>query len=142
MAEGTEIEERVDLEEDNYMEEIDDDVQDQLDEDGEDDAGDAHAEENVEEEYEDSKTEGSQKDQSPEADRIVANTEPAEDEQKPPASVNEEEKEKHAQLLALPPHGSEVFIGGLPRDVIEDELRDLCEPIGEIFEVIILLICT
>jgi heterogeneous nuclear ribonucleoprotein R len=28
MAEGTEIEERVDLEEDNYMEEIDDDVQD------------------------------------------------------------------------------------------------------------------
>jgi heterogeneous nuclear ribonucleoprotein R len=142
MAEGTEIEERVDLEEDNYMEEIDDDVEDQLDEDGEDDAGDPHAEENVEEEYEDSKTEGSQKDQSPEADRIVANTEPAEDEQKPTASVNEEEKEKHAQLLALPPHGSEVFIGGLPRDVIEDELRDLCEPIGEIFEVIILLICT
>ena len=142
MAEGTEIEERVDLEEDNYMEEIDDDVEDQLDEDGEDDAGDPHAEENVEEEYEDSKTEGSQKDQSPEADRIIANTEPAEDEQKPTASVNEEEKEKHAQLLALPPHGSEVFIGGLPRDVIEDELRDLCEPIGEIFEVMILLICT
>jgi len=135
MAEGTEIEERVDLEEDNYMEEIDDDVEDQLDEDGEDDAGDPHAEENVEEEYEDSKTEGSQKDQSPEADRIVANTEPEEDEQKPTASVNEEEKEKHAQLLALPPHGSEVFIGGLPRDVIEDELRDLCEPIGEIFEI-------
>eukprot|EP00258_Populus_trichocarpa_P016568 XP_006375383.1 heterogeneous nuclear ribonucleoprotein Q [Populus trichocarpa] len=135
MAEGTEIEERVDLEEDNYMEEIDDDVEDQLDEDGEDDAGDPHAEENVEEEYEDSKTEGSQKDQSPEADRIVADTEPAEDEQKPTASVNEEEKEKHAQLLALPPHGSEVFIGGLPRDVIEDELRDLCEPIGEIFEI-------
>ncbi|KAJ6320145.1 hypothetical protein OIU78_015518 [Salix suchowensis] len=133
MAEGTEIDERVDLEEDNYMEEIDDDVEDQLDEDGEDDAGDAHAEENVEEEYEDSKTEGSQKDQSPEADRTVANTEPAEDEQKSTASVNEEDKEKHAQLLALPSHGSEVFIGGLPKDVIEDELRDLCEPIGEIF---------
>ncbi|KAJ6723156.1 hypothetical protein OIU74_007697 [Salix koriyanagi] len=135
MAEGTEIDERVDLEEDNYMEEIDDDVEDQLDEDGEDDAGDAHAEENVEEEYEDSKTEGSQKDQSPEADRTVANTEPAEDEQKSTASVNEEDKEKHAQLLALPSHGSEVFIGGLPKDVIEDELRDLCEPIGEIFEI-------
>ena len=142
MAEGTEIDERVDLEEDNYMEEIDDDVEDQLDEDAEDDAGDAHAEENVEEEYEDSKTEGSQKDQSPEADRTVANTEPAEDEQKSTASVNEEDKEKHAELLALPPHGSEVFIGGLPKDVTEDELRDLCEPIGEIFEVIILLIYT
>ncbi|KAF9669124.1 hypothetical protein SADUNF_Sadunf14G0075400 [Salix dunnii] len=135
MAEGTEIDERVDLEEDNYMEEIDDDVEDQLDEDGEDDAGDAHAEENVEEEYEDSKTEGSQKDQSPEVDRTDANTEPAEDEQKSTASVNEEDKEKHAQLLALPPHGSEVFIGGLPKDVIENELRDLCEPIGEIFEI-------
>ncbi|CAK7348642.1 unnamed protein product [Dovyalis caffra] len=135
MAEGTEIEERVDLDEDNYMEEIDDDVEDQLDEDGEDDAGDAHAEENVEEEYEDSKTEGSQKDQSPEADRSPANTDLLEDEQKPTASVNEEEKQKHAQLLALPPHGSEVFIGGLPKDVIEDDLRDLCKPIGEIFEI-------
>ena len=137
MAEGREIEERVDLEEDNYMEEIDDDVEEQLDEDGEDDAGDAHAEENVEEEYEDSKPEGSQKDQSPEADRSLANFNPAEDEQKPTASVNEEEKEKHAQLLSLPPHGSEVFIGGLPKDVMEDGLRDLCETIGEIFEVII-----
>ncbi|KAL9397090.1 hypothetical protein Peur_011343 [Populus x canadensis] len=135
MAEGTEIEERVDLEEDNYMEEIDDDVQDQLDEDGEDDAGDAHAEENVEEEYEDSKPEGSQKDQSPEADRSLPNAEPVEDEQKPTASVKKEEKDKHAQLLSLPPHGSEVFIGGLPKDVIEDELRDLCETIGEIFEI-------
>ncbi|KAJ6390707.1 hypothetical protein OIU77_024841, partial [Salix suchowensis] len=134
MAEGREIEERVDLEEDNYMEEIDDDVEEQLDEDGEDDAGDAHAEENVEEEFEDSKPEGSQKDQSPEADRSLANSNPAEDEQKPTASVNEEEKEKHAQLLSLPPHGSEVFIGGLPKDVMEDELRDLCETIGEIFE--------
>ena len=37
--------------------------------------------------------------------------------------------------LALPPHGSEVFIGGLPRDACEDDLRELCEPIGEIFEV-------
>ncbi|KAJ6729649.1 hypothetical protein OIU85_020547 [Salix viminalis] len=134
MAEGREIEERVDLEEDNYMEEIDDDVEEQLDEDGEDDAGDAHVEENVEEEFEDSKPEGSQKDQSPEADRSLANSNPAEDEQKPTASVNEEEKEKHAQLLSLPPHGSEVFIGGLPKDVMEDELRDLCETIGEIFE--------
>ncbi|KAH8517031.1 hypothetical protein H0E87_005112 [Populus deltoides] len=135
MAEGTEIEERVDLEEDNFMEEIDNDVQDQLDEDGEDDAGDAHAEENVEEEYEDSKPEGSQKDQSPEADRSLPNTEPVEDEQKPIAPVKKEEKDKHAQLLSLPPHGSEVFIGGLPKDVIEDELRDLCEVIGEIFEI-------
>ncbi|KAJ0250069.1 Heteroproteinous nuclear ribonucleoprotein Q [Hirschfeldia incana] len=48
---------------------------------------------------------------------------------------DEEEKEEYSRLLSLPPHGSEVFIGGLPRDVGEEDLRDLCEPIGDIFEV-------
>ncbi|KAG9453181.1 hypothetical protein H6P81_006085 [Aristolochia fimbriata] len=60
-------------------------------------------------------------------------------------SVNKEEvvnsakaegdTEKHAELLALPPHGSEIFIGGLPRDATEEDLRGLCEAIGDIFEV-------
>ena len=27
--------------------------------------------------------------------------------------------------LALPPHGSEVFIGGLPQDASKDDLREL-----------------
>ncbi|XP_048230662.1 heterogeneous nuclear ribonucleoprotein Q [Ricinus communis] len=138
MAEGTEVEERVDLdEEDNYMEEMEDDVEDQLDEDGDDDDdnGDANVEENAEEDDDDSKTEGSQEDQSPEIARKCTNSEPLEDDEKPTASVNEEEKEKHAQLLSLPPHGSEVFIGGLPKDALEDDLRDLCEPIGDIFEI-------
>ncbi|KAJ0968642.1 hypothetical protein J5N97_025559 [Dioscorea zingiberensis] len=48
---------------------------------------------------------------------------------------DDEEIKKHNELLALPPHGSEVFIGGLPRDVTEEDLRALCEPFGEIFEV-------
>ncbi|KAL6623460.1 hypothetical protein ACP70R_033339 [Stipagrostis hirtigluma subsp. patula] len=48
---------------------------------------------------------------------------------------DEEEKRKWDELLALPPHGSEVFIGGLPRDITEEDLRDLCEPLGEIYEV-------
>ncbi|XP_078442240.1 RNA-binding (RRM/RBD/RNP motifs) family protein [Wolffia australiana] len=48
---------------------------------------------------------------------------------------NEEDMEKHAELLSLPPHGSEVFIGGIPRDATEENLRELCEPFGEIFEV-------
>ncbi|CAL5004463.1 unnamed protein product [Urochloa decumbens] len=48
---------------------------------------------------------------------------------------DEEEKRKWEELLALPPHGSEVFIGGLPRDITEDDLRELCEPLGEIYEV-------
>uniref|UniRef100_M4F8J6 RRM domain-containing protein n=1 Tax=Brassica campestris TaxID=3711 RepID=M4F8J6_BRACM len=62
--------------------------------------------------------------------------ETAEDEEKSSASpIDEEEREKYSHLLSLPPHGSEVFIGGLPRDVGEEDLRDLCEAIGEIFEV-------
>ncbi|CAL9769893.1 unnamed protein product, partial [Musa acuminata subsp. burmannicoides] len=40
-----------------------------------------------------------------------------------------------AKLLALPPHGSEVFIGGLPRDASEEDLRELAEPFGDIYEV-------
>jgi heterogeneous nuclear ribonucleoprotein R len=48
---------------------------------------------------------------------------------------DEEGKRKWEELLVLPPHGSEVFIGGLPRDITEEDLRELCEPLGEIFEV-------
>ncbi|CAD6246445.1 unnamed protein product [Miscanthus lutarioriparius] len=48
---------------------------------------------------------------------------------------DEEERSKWDELLALPPHGSQVFIGGLPRDITEDDLRELCEPLGEIYEV-------
>ncbi|KAK0582381.1 hypothetical protein LWI29_024953 [Acer saccharum] len=136
MTENTEVEERVDLEEDNYMEEIDDDVEEQLDDDGEDEGGDGNGEENDEEEgYEYSKTGDSGKDGSPEANRSHDDSEHVEDEEKPTAFISEEEKEKHAQLLALPPHGSEVFIGGLPKDAVEEDLRDLCELLGEVFEV-------
>ncbi|KAJ0021224.1 hypothetical protein Pint_31881 [Pistacia integerrima] len=48
---------------------------------------------------------------------------------------DEDEKKKHAQLLALPPHGSEVYIGGIPHDASEDDLRSFCETIGEVTEV-------
>lgn len=135
MAEGPEVEERVDLDEDNYMEEIDDDVEEQIDDDGADGGGYENVEENVEEGHEDSTTEASGKDQSPEADRSHIASESVEDGEKPAASVDEDDKEKHAELLALPPHGSEVFIGGLPRDTVEEDLRDLSEPIGEVLEV-------
>ncbi|KAJ8748507.1 hypothetical protein K2173_003405 [Erythroxylum novogranatense] len=135
MREGTEVEEQVDLEEDNYMEEIDEDVEDQLDEDGEDYAGDAHVEENDEGDYDDSRTGDYQKDQLLETDKSNVDSEPVENEEKPSSSISEEEKEKHDHLLSLPPHGSEVFIGGLPKDTSEDDLRDLCQPMGEIFEI-------
>lgn len=141
MAEGTEVEERVDLEEDNYMEGMDDDVDEPIDEDGADEGGKNNAEENTEadhheltskvEEDEKSTVEGGHEAEEPSDD----------DKELPTAPVDDEVKEKHAQLLAQPPHGSEVFIGGLPRDTSEEDLKDLCEPMGEIHEVIIYNCC-
>ncbi|KAL5572194.1 hypothetical protein UlMin_021791 [Ulmus minor] len=133
MAEGAEVDERVDLDEENYMED-DDEVEEQLDEDGGDSGGDSDGDANVEE-NDDSMAGASRKDQSPDAERRDISPEFAEDEEKPVAPIDEEEREKHAQLLALPPHGSEVFIGGLPREVTEEDLRDLCDAIGDILEI-------
>eukprot|EP00250_Pteridium_aquilinum_P009088 c18434_g1_i1 orf=399-2066(-) len=38
-------------------------------------------------------------------------------------------------LLSRPEHGSEVFVGNISKDTMEDDLRELCAPCGEIFEV-------
>lgn len=135
MAEGAEVEERVDLDEDNYMEEMDDDAEEQADEDGADGGSDENVEEHADEADEDPTTRASEKEHSPEPYGSENGGELVEDEEKPSASLSEEEKEKHAQLLALPPYGSEVFIGGLPKDASEEDLRELCSEIGEILEV-------
>ncbi|XP_027348972.1 heterogeneous nuclear ribonucleoprotein Q-like isoform X1 [Abrus precatorius] len=135
MSEGAEIDERVDLDEENYMEEMDDDVEEQIDDDAVDGGEDENVEGSGEEhEYDDSAAEADGKDQLPEAEKSDIATEFGEDERKP-SFINEDEKEKHDEILALPPHGSEVFIGGLPRDVCEDDLRELCDPMGDILEV-------
>ncbi|KAL1367097.1 hypothetical protein HN51_021171 [Arachis hypogaea] len=163
MSEGAEIDERVDFDDENYMEEMDDDdVEEQSDgddedddddgdgddnnndnandnddddDDDDDDGVDGQGEENAEEqEYEDSGEEAGGKDQMAKGDRTGITTGSEGDGLKPPF-IDEEEKQKHDELLAMPPHGSEVFIGGLPRDVCEDDLRELCESLGEIFEV-------
>ncbi|XP_068315545.1 heterogeneous nuclear ribonucleoprotein Q-like [Pyrus communis] len=135
MAEGAEVEDRVDLDEDNFMEEMDDDVDEQIDEDGVDGGSDENVEDHVEEAHEDPATKASDTDHPPKPDESHHAGEFVEDGEKPSSPVNEEEKEKHAQLLALPPYGSEVFIGGLPKDTSEEDLRDLCNEIGEIIEV-------
>ncbi|KAA8520793.1 hypothetical protein F0562_014935 [Nyssa sinensis] len=131
MADGTEIEDRVDLDDDNYIEEMDDDVEEQIEDEGAGEGGN----ENGEDLQEDLRSGDHGKDQSAEDDRSHMTTEPVEDEKNPTASIDEVDREKHAELLALPPHGSEIFIGGLPRDVSEEDLRNLCESIGEIFEI-------
>ncbi|XWS28566.1 hypothetical protein CRYUN_Cryun25bG0081100 [Craigia yunnanensis] len=46
-----------------------------------------------------------------------------------------DEKRKHAELLARPPHGSEVYIGGIPHDVSQEDLKGFCESVGEVTEV-------
>ncbi|CAL0315419.1 unnamed protein product [Lupinus luteus] len=130
MSERVETDERVDYDEENYMEETDEDVEEQIDGDEVDEHSDEDAEGIEENEYEDSVAEAGGKDQLPVADRSGIAAESAE-----PSFIDEEEKKKHDELLALPPHGSEVFIGGLPRDVCEDDLRELCELIGDIHEV-------
>ncbi|CAN6380490.1 unnamed protein product [Urochloa humidicola] len=48
---------------------------------------------------------------------------------------DEEEKEKHAELLALPPHGSEVYVGGISSDVSSEDVKRLFESVGEVVEV-------
>ncbi|CAI0398306.1 unnamed protein product [Linum tenue] len=47
----------------------------------------------------------------------------------------DDEKKKHDELLALPPHGSEVYIGGIPHDTTQEELRGFCESVGDVHEV-------
>lgn len=134
MADGSEIEDRVDLDEDNYIEE-DDDVEDQIEEE---DKEDGASDENIE--PEDSNIVNKRKDKMSEEDGTpVALDHVEEDETHHGASISEEEMEKQAELLSLPPHGSEIFIGGMSRDVSEGDLRDLCEPFGELFEVRIVI---
>ncbi|KAM1757605.1 hypothetical protein ACFX11_006842 [Malus domestica] len=50
-------------------------------------------------------------------------------------SGDEDEKKKHAEFLALPPHGSEVYIGGIPHDASQEDLKAFCEAVGKVIEV-------
>ena len=43
--------------------------------------------------------------------------------------------EKSGELLKRPPHGSEIFVGGITRDTTEEDLRILCSSCGDIYEV-------
>ncbi|KAM7472345.1 hypothetical protein LguiA_010528 [Lonicera macranthoides] len=150
MAEGTEAEDRVDFD-DNYVEEMDDFVEEQIEEERISSGGGGSVEENDveqieeerisggcannDEEQQDIRIDNSEKEQSPLEDRSPIDAEPQENRENTTTSVNEDDKEKRAELLALPPHGSEIFIGALPRDVSEEALNDLCQSIGEIFEI-------
>lgn len=83
-------------------------------------------------------------DEEEEEEEVEEEVEEEEEEDANDAQTNEKMKDtemdgevekKHAELLALPPHGSEVYLGGFSQDVSEDDLRHLCETIGEVTEV-------
>ncbi|KAJ6756059.1 hypothetical protein OIU79_028465 [Salix purpurea] len=46
-----------------------------------------------------------------------------------------DEERKHAELLSLPPHGTEVYLGGIPPDASEEDLKEFCESIGAVTQV-------
>ncbi|KAL2461429.1 RNA-binding (RRM/RBD/RNP motif) family protein [Abeliophyllum distichum] len=129
MTENAEIEDRVDFDDDNYIEE-DDDVEEPMEDEGAGEGG-----ENDVDELQEDISGDSRKEQTPGMDGNNLGIEHVEDEEKPSTPIKEDDKEKHAELLAFPPHGSEVFIGGISRDISEEDLRELCEPFGEIFEI-------
>ncbi|GAA0163511.1 hypothetical protein LIER_19356 [Lithospermum erythrorhizon] len=128
MADNNEVEEQVDLDDDNYIDE-DEDPEQHIEDEG---AGEA-IEENVEVERDDIRDENHG--DSMKVDRGDMGSVSTEGEEKPCTSVSKDDEDKHVELLARPSHGSEVFIGGLPRDVSEDDLTDLCEKFGDIFEI-------
>ncbi|CAL9098558.1 unnamed protein product [Musa textilis] len=131
-----EPEEQVDLDGDNDIEEEEEeedmmDDEDPVEEEEEEDNGYRKAREEFGEEDEEERSYGADEDNDEDGDgdgrsEKVPTIEGAED---------DEDSRKRAKLLALPPHGSEVFIGGLPRDASEEDLRELAEPFGDIYEV-------
>ncbi|CAA3011314.1 heterogeneous nuclear ribonucleo R [Olea europaea subsp. europaea] len=118
-----EIEDQAELGIDNEMEEIaEEEVEyEEVEEEVEEEEME-EVEEEEEEEESDANGAGAQKD--PDGDQDMKNSEQEVDALK-----------RHAELLALPPHGSEVYLGGISQDTSEDDLRHFCESIGEVMEV-------
>ncbi|KAD7116945.1 hypothetical protein E3N88_04213 [Mikania micrantha] len=119
MADSRETDDLVDFEDENYEETEDDEVEEQLEDGGDD--------ENGEEQQDVGEYDGKDQDSEDERNQNAI-------ESKSPVS-GEDIDGKHSELLALPPHGSEIFIGGLVRDVVEEDLSELCEPFGDVVEV-------
>ncbi|RVX12023.1 Heterogeneous nuclear ribonucleoprotein Q [Vitis vinifera] len=125
-----EPEERVDLDGDNEdtkeeeveSEEVEEEVEEIEEEEEE------EVEEEVEEDEEEEDTYFADAQKDPDGD----------DEIKSAKGEVDNENRRHAELLALPPHGSEVYLGGIPNNASEEDLRGFCEPVGEVTEVRIL----
>lgn len=109
------------VEEEIEYEEVEEEVEVEEEEDEEEEE--EEVEEEVEEEEEDDEEPNRDSAQNAQTDDKIKDTE------------MEEVDKMHAELLALPPHGSEVYVGGFSQDVSDNDLRRFCESIGEVTEV-------
>ncbi|MQM03042.1 hypothetical protein Taro_035820 [Colocasia esculenta] len=123
-AKPVETEEEVNLDEENDAEE------DSMEEEIEYEEIEEEIEEEVEEEVEEEEEEDAEEQKEEAVVKPSGNDEDMKDDE-----GEEDECEEHAELLALPPHGSEVYIGNIPLDASEEDLKSFCEAIGEVVEV-------
>ncbi|KAI4300483.1 hypothetical protein L6164_033859 [Bauhinia variegata] len=91
-------------------------------------------EETTEEEIEYEEVEEEVEEEEEEEDKGASNGD-YEEETKVADMEDEDEKKKHAELLALPPHGTEVYLGSVPHTASEEDLKNFCGSVGEVLEV-------
>ncbi|KAK2380085.1 heterogeneous nuclear ribonucleoprotein Q [Trifolium repens] len=123
-----ESDEKVDLEEENdHEEEMEEEVEyEEVEEEEEVE----EIEEEVEEEEDPEEVEEEEEEEEEEEVEEVEEDDATENH-----SIDDEEKKKHAELLSLPPHKSEVYLGGIPLDALTEDLKEFCERIGEVVQV-------
>ncbi|XP_057751151.1 heterogeneous nuclear ribonucleoprotein Q-like [Arachis stenosperma] len=121
-----EVEEEEEVEEIEEVEEEEEDPEEVEVVEEEEEEEDPEEVEVVEEEEEEEDPEEVEEVEEMEEDNSMQNSSKAED---------KDEKKKHADLLSLPPHGSEVYIGDIPLDASTEDLKAFCESIGEVAEV-------
>ncbi|CAA0838857.1 RNA-binding (RRM/RBD/RNP motifs) family protein [Striga hermonthica] len=125
---STEPEERVELVSDDMDETLEEEVEyEEVEEEVEEE------EEEDEEEFEE-EVEEEEEEEDDVHGRDVGK-EPVGDDDMESFEADEELEKKHAELLALPPHGSEVYLGGISPVTSVSDLRRFCESIGEVTEV-------
>ncbi|KAB2607805.1 heterogeneous nuclear ribonucleoprotein R-like [Pyrus ussuriensis x Pyrus communis] len=129
-----ESDERVDLDGDNDPEET---IEEEVEYEEVEEEEEVEVEEEEEEEEEDPDEEGEEEEENkqPATKSDGQKSSDGDEEMTVAGAEDEEEKKKHAELLARPPHGSEVYLGGIPHDASEEDLRGFCESIGEVTEV-------
>lgn len=127
--------EQIDLDGDNEIEELMDEVEYNVDEEDDDKIlADDYADEGHENHDYDGEEQEEEQENTNASEGLKDDSCPVKMDENLDEAKNDDDA-KHAELLSLPPHGSEVFIGGIPKDVMEVDLRELCEPFGELFQV-------